>query len=154
MVGTIGKITVSPNAPNIIPDKVTMSLEIRGKTSLEIQEILTAFTLDCLDCEEKRAVQIERKVLLDQAPAEMDEVVIEAIKNSAELLNLPYLVLGSMAGHDAAHMAAITRSGMIFVPSVGGKSHCPEEESRLEDMEKAANVLLHSILSLDEKLDV
>lgn len=154
VVGTIGKITVSPNAPNIIPDKVTMSLEIRGKTSLEIQEILTAFTLDCLDCEEKRAVQIERKVLLDQAPAEMDEVVIEAIKNSAELLNLPYLVLGSMAGHDAAHMAAITRSGMIFVPSVGGKSHCPEEESRLEDMEKAANVLLHSILSLDEKLDV
>lgn len=92
--------------------------------------------------------------MLDQAPAEMDEVVMEAIKSSAELLNFPYLILGSMAGHDAAHMAAITRSGMIFVPSVGGKSHCPEEESRLEDIEKAANVLLHSILSLDEKLDV
>lgn len=154
VVGTIGKITVSPNAPNIIPDKVTMSLEVRGKTSLEIQEVLATFTLDCLDCKEKRAVQIERKVLLDQAPAEMDEVVMEAIKSSAELLNFPYLILGSMAGHDAAHMAAITRSGMIFVPSVGGKSHCPEEESRLEDIEKAANVLLHSILSLDEKLDV
>ncbi|MED4054572.1 Zn-dependent hydrolase [Niallia taxi] len=154
VVGTIGKITASPNAPNIIPDKVTMTLEVRGKTSLEIQEVLAAFTLDCLDCKEKRAVQIERKVLLDQAPAEMDEVVMEAIKSSAELLNFPYLILGSMAGHDAAHMAAITRSGMIFVPSVGGKSHCPEEESRLEDIEKAANVLLHSILSLDEKLDV
>lgn len=154
VVGTIGKITVTPNAPNIIPDKVTMSLEIRGKTSLEIQEVLTAFTLDCLDCKEKRAVKIERNVLLDQAPAKMDEVVMQVIKNSAELLNFPYLVLGSMAGHDAAHMAAITRSGMIFVPSVGGKSHCPEEESRLEDIEKAANVLLHSILLLDEKLDV
>lgn len=153
-VGTIGKLIVSPNAPNIIPDKVIMSLEIRGKTSLEIKEVLTAFTRECLACKEKRAVQIERKMVLEQAPAEMDEVVMEAIKTSAELLHFPYLVLGSMAGHDAAHMAAITRSGMIFVPSVGGKSHCPEEESRLKDIEKAANVLLHSILLLDEKLDV
>ncbi|MBW7461117.1 M20/M25/M40 family metallo-hydrolase, partial [Paenibacillus sepulcri] len=61
--------------------------------------------------------------------------------------------LGSMAGHDAAHMASLTRSGMLFVPSLDGKSHCPEEASRIEDIEKVGNVLLHAILALDEKLD-
>ncbi|MEW8986202.1 MAG: M20/M25/M40 family metallo-hydrolase, partial [Bacillus sp. (in: firmicutes)] len=64
------------------------------------------------------------------------------------------LLLGSMAGHDATHMASITKSGMLFVPSLDGKSHCPEEESRLEDIEIVANVLLNTLLALDKRFDV
>jgi N-carbamoyl-L-amino-acid hydrolase len=71
----------------------------------------------------------------------------------SQQLGYPSYPLGSMAGHDAAHMAALTRAGMLFVPSIDGKSHCPEEESRIEDMEKVGNVLLHSILALDQQLD-
>jgi N-carbamoyl-L-amino-acid hydrolase len=154
VVGTIGKINVSPNAPNIIPEKVTMTLEIRGKSSEEIHEVLDHFNKDFRRIKESRPVQIDRKIILDQPPAQMDDFVIHSIQKNAESLDIPSFLLGSMAGHDATHMASITKSGMLFVPSLQGKSHCPEEESRLEDIEKVANVLLYTILSLDQRLDV
>ncbi|MCM3790026.1 Zn-dependent hydrolase [Domibacillus indicus] len=154
VVGTIGKVDVSPNAPNIIPEKIEMILEIRGKSSSEIYEVLKKFDTDLIKIRESRPVQIKRKVILDQTPAPMNELVVKTIQDCAESLNYPSYSLGSMAGHDATHMASLTKSGMLFVPSLDGKSHCPEEESRLEDIEKVANVLLHTILSLDQKLDV
>jgi len=153
VVGTIGRMNILPNAPNIIPHKVCMTLEIRGKSSVEIQDILAAFTTECLRVTEKRFVHIDRKVLLNQSPASMDSFIIDTMKEIVSNWEYPYYLLGSMAGHDAAHMANITKSGMLFVPSLGGKSHCPDEESRLEDIEKAANTLLHTILMLDQKLD-
>ena len=96
---------------------------------------------------------MQRTVMLDQLPAPMDDEVIRVSGEQAHSLGYPFHLLGSMAGHDAAHMASITRSGMLFVPSIGGKSHCPDEESRIEDIEKISNVLLHTILELDQRLD-
>jgi N-carbamoyl-L-amino-acid hydrolase len=56
----------------------------------------------------------------------------------------------SGAGHDAQDMAVITPTGMIFVPSVNGISHAPEEFSTPEAIAKGANVLLQSILDIDK----
>ena len=56
----------------------------------------------------------------------------------------------SGAGHDAQNMARIAPTGMIFVPSVGGISHSPKEYARPEDMANGANVLLHTILKIDQ----
>ncbi|MGP7816953.1 Zn-dependent hydrolase [Niallia sp. 01092] len=154
VVGTIGKIEVIPNAPNIIPEKVNMVLEIRGKLSSEIYEVVEELNAHFKRIQESRPVQIERNIILDQSPAPMDETVIKTLQKCAESLNYPSYLLGSMAGHDATHMASLTKSGMLFVPSLEGKSHCPEEESRMEDIEKVANVLLQTILLLDQKLDI
>ncbi|WP_445489024.1 Zn-dependent hydrolase [Niallia sp. 03133] len=153
VVGTIGKLDVFPNAPNIIPDKVNMVLEIRGSTSSDIDEVLHELNRCLVKINKSRPIRIERKVILNQSPAPMDESVVQTIQKSAESLNYPSYMLGSMAGHDATHMASLTKSGMLFVPSLEGKSHCPEEESRMDDIEIVANVLLHSILSLDKELD-
>ena len=78
----------------------------------------------------------------------MDKMV-----QAMEAMSEPYLTLASMAGHDATHLAGVTRSGMLFVRSIDGKSHCPEEDSRLDDIEKAGNALLQVILLLDKELD-
>ena len=59
----------------------------------------------------------------------------------------------SGAGHDAQDMALIAPTGMIFVPSKSGISHSPKEFTSAEDMANGANVLLHTILALDKKLD-
>ncbi|MDA0985803.1 MAG: M20/M25/M40 family metallo-hydrolase [Bacteroidetes bacterium] len=56
----------------------------------------------------------------------------------------------SGAGHDAQDMALITPTGMIFVPSVDGISHAPDEYSTPAAIAKGANLLLHSILELDK----
>lgn len=154
VVGTVGSMQVKPNAPNIIPEEVTFLVEIRGKTRLEIGEVLDAWESRIQAVTRKRAAaRIRRKLILDQHPSPMDEVVIQVCEEQAAQLGYSACRLGSMAGHDATHMASITRSGMLFVPSLGGKSHCPEEESRIEDIEKVANVLLHAMLELDDTLE-
>jgi N-carbamoyl-L-amino-acid hydrolase len=48
----------------------------------------------------------------------------------------------SGAGHDAQYMAAIAPTGMIFVPSRDGRSHCEEEFTAMDDIEPGANALL------------
>ena len=98
-------------------------------------------------------MHIQRSVLLDQAAVALDETVMNAMARGIVTRTEPYVTLTSMAGHDATHMASITRSGMLFVRSIGGKSHCPDENCYREDIEKAGNALLESILLLDKELD-
>jgi N-carbamoyl-L-amino-acid hydrolase len=153
VVGTIGRIVNYPNAANIIPEKVVFNLEARGKSTEEIQQVISSWNVAVEEIVRRRRGKVERRVVLDQAPATMDQTVIEVCKEQADALAHETLHLGSMAGHDAVHMSALTRAGMLFVPSIDGKSHCPEEESRMADIEKVANVLLHAILSLDQRLE-
>ena len=62
---------------------------------------------------------------------------------------MSFMFMPSGAGHDAQDMAAIAPTGMIFVPSVGGISHSPNEFTSADDMANGASVLLQSILAVD-----
>ncbi len=130
-----------------------LAVEIRGETVEQIAETRALWDQQKADISQKRGIRIEATTKLNQAPAQMSDTVMEVIEREAKQLGLASMRLGSMAGHDAAHMASLTKSGMIFVPSLDGKSHCPEEESRMSDIEKAANVLLQTLLTLDEQED-
>ena len=152
-VGTIGQLDVFPNALNIIPGTCELFLEIRGSTEQEMKDLIQQLGPFFEDVSRRRNIRLERKIILNQKPVDMDEIVIDTISNQVNGLQIPFYLLGSMAGHDATHMASITKAGMIFVPSIDGKSHCPEEKSRMEDIEKAANAMLYTILELDKILD-
>ena len=78
-----------------------------------------------------------------------DGRVKNAIETSARGLGLSATHLPSGAGHDAQHMARLGPIGMIFVPSVGGISHAPQEFTKPRDVVNGANVLLQTILTLD-----
>ncbi|MDT8861365.1 Zn-dependent hydrolase [Alkalihalobacillus sp. MEB130] len=153
VVGTVGKLMVLPNSANIIPAEVRFTLEVRGKTKEEMKDVIEKWENDVKQIQINRSVRIDRSVLLNQDPAPMDALLIKKTEEAAKHLGYESLLLGSMAGHDATHMASITRSGMIFVPSIDGRSHCPEEFSRMEDIEKVANVFLHTLLALDCELN-
>lgn len=151
LVGTIGKIDAYPNSANIIPGEVVLAVEIRGETQEQIAAARQLWEKQKAAVVQKRGVTLEATTKLDQAPAQMSETVMKACEQETRQLGLTSMRLSSMAGHDAAHMASLTKSGMIFVPSLDGKSHCPEEESRISDIEKVANVLLQTLLTLDEQ---
>lgn len=60
--------------------------------------------------------------------------------------------LHSGAGHDAmAIVKVIKDTGMIFAPSVNGRSHCPQEWTEWHDVENSVNVLLNTILKMDQQ---
>jgi N-carbamoyl-L-amino-acid hydrolase len=153
-VGTVGKISAEPGAPNVIPGKVVTSLEIRDLSSDVIQKVYEAIEAKGQEIAKASNVQIEFRALDTTAdPAIMTAAIQNEIKASAEKLGLSSMKMPSGAGHDAQDMAIIAPTGMIFVPSKGGISHSPKEFTSAADMANGANVLLHTILALDKKLD-
>jgi len=66
-------------------------------------------------------------------------------------LGLAFVELPSGAGHDAVQMARLGPMGMLFVPSAGGRSHCPEEWTAPEHVEAGTSALLATLLELDSR---
>ncbi len=95
---------------------------------------------------EKRGcpIRIEETRRVEHSP--FDEKLVMRVLDAAEELGCPALRMVSGAGHDANYMNQIAPTAMIFVPSIGGRSHVEVENTKWEDCEAGANVLLHSIL--------
>ena len=74
------------------------------------------------------------------------------LATALDSLDLPYLALPSFAGHDTNQLAKIAPVAMLFVPSRGGRSHCPEEWTAPEDMVTGARALLASLCAVDASL--
>jgi N-carbamoyl-L-amino-acid hydrolase len=152
-VGTVGRIKAEPSATNVIPGKVVTSLEIRDLSSEVIEKVFQAISAKSKEIMAESKVAIEILSLDTTAdPALMDSSIQAEIKKSASQLGLSSRFMPSGAGHDSQDMALIAPTGMIFVPSKGGISHSPKEYTSANDMANGANVLLHTILSLDKKL--
>ena len=152
VVGTVGQLSVFPNSPNIIPGQADFTLEIRGESDEQINKAIKRIEETWNIIADKRNVSIKQEPFLNQQPILLDEELVTIVKQAAKQLEEPCLVLPSMAVHDAAHMSAVAKSVMVFVKSIEGKSHCPEEYSRQEDIEKAGNLLLHTIVKVDQQL--
>ncbi|CUH95994.1 hypothetical protein P22_2082 [Propionispora sp. 2/2-37] len=153
VVGTIGSLEVFPNAANIVPGEVELTLEFRCSQTAVGKQIIAA--LDRIEerIAQERGVTVRREVILDQAAVAMDRQIIAALDKSLNKMEEPFLNLVSMAGHDAAHMVNFAKTGMLFVQSIDGKSHCPEEKTDMKDIVKAGNGLLQAVLILDKELN-
>lgn len=151
VVGTIGYVKVLPNAASIIPGSVELILELRCCSEEIRQRVKARVGVLTKEIDEKRGVTIERKLNLDQKEMPMDPEVIAAIDQGIAIMGQEPVTLVSMAGHDAANMARVTRSAMIFVQSINGKSHCPEEATDIDRIEETVNAMLQAVLILDDK---
>ncbi|WP_281164587.1 Zn-dependent hydrolase [Liquorilactobacillus sicerae] len=153
VVGTIGFAEIEPNAANIIPGRVRFNVDLRSGDWGLVEEAIS-YLGKLFTNLEKIGLKVTRNVILNQKPVDLNAKIIQTFSNTiAADSNLNLKVFTSMAGHDAANMAHIGRSGMLFVKSIDGKSHCKEEYSKIEDIEVAGNVLLQTILDLDRELD-
>lgn len=149
-VATNGKINALPGAPNVIPGKVEMTLEIRD---LDFEKILAVFDkieLAAKTIEKETGVAISYSDLNEDIPAMTDKRIQNLIAASAKNLGLTHKFMPSGAGHDTQDMARIAPTGMIFVPSKDGISHSPKEFTSPQDMANGASVLLQTILKLDK----
>ena len=153
-VGTVGRITAEPGAPNVIPGKVIMSLELRDLQEDKIDRLYQKIKEEAVAIEKKTDTKITfTPIEATAVPAPTDPRIQKFIIEAARELGLTSLLMPSGAGHDAQNLARIASAGLIFVPSVGGISHSPKEYTRPEDMENGVNVLLHTILKIDRSED-
>ena len=150
-VGTVGKIEALPGAPNVIPGKVKLSLEIRdldeSKIDFLFREIEKKAQLIALENETNISFS---SIDINASPALMNKQIQSLIIDATNELDYSFKKIPSGAGHDAQDMAIIAPSGMIFIPSVDGISHSPKEFSTDEAVYKGVNILLNTVLKLDK----
>ena len=150
-VGTVGQIRAEPGAPNVIPGRVTMSLELRDLDAAKVRRLFAAIEREAGAIGEASGTTFAFAVLTDHGPALCDPAMQQLVADSARALGLASRTLPSGAGHDAQEMARLAPTAMIFVPSAGGISHSPKEFTAPEDCANGANVLLHAVLAADRR---
>ena len=150
-VATVGNIQVTPNAVNVVPGEVTLGVEFRDVDTNCLAAAETTLRRNVAEIADANRVSISvshveaaRAVPL---PARMQGLVVEA----ADQAGLPFESLPSGAGHDAQAIAAITEAGMVFVPSVEGISHSPNEFTPPADCANGAQALLNMLLMADAR---
>jgi N-carbamoyl-L-amino-acid hydrolase len=146
IVGTVGRVEVHPGAPNVIPGRVVLEVEIRGMDNGVLDAAAAAL--------QARATAAGGQVAAGHRmePIWADPDLRATIADTCTALGLPYLHLPSGAGHDAMNMAEICPIGMIFVPSEGGVSHAPDEFTQARHCIDGGRLLLATLLELDKRL--
>lgn len=149
----VGAVRYHPGAFNIVPARAELSLEVRAGAVEEFENLKTEALRQAELAAARFDLGLEVFHLGQRLPVEMDPAARAAIRESAAAFGLRALDLGSRAGHDAQALAAVCPTGMIFVPSVEGLSHSPDEFTPWEDCLNGANVLLQTTLRLAARLE-
>jgi beta-ureidopropionase / N-carbamoyl-L-amino-acid hydrolase len=150
-VGTVGRIEIEPNSPNVIPGRATMSVEFRDLSEQVLRELGDAVKARGAEIAKDTGTSVNFTLASTNVPAMASSGVQDAIGRAAAAGKLNTMKLPSGAGHDAQQIAKLCPMGMIFVPSVGGISHSPKELTTWEDCANGANVLLRTVLELDQR---
>jgi hydantoinase/carbamoylase family amidase len=130
-LATVGALEVVPGATNVVPERVTASVDARAPTAESLEALIAAIGFE---------------PTWRQDPVAMSGLPLEALR--AVLPEAPELVSG--AGHDAMVLAAAgVPTAMLFVRSLnGGASHCPDELSSAEDIALAVDALTETLARL------
>ncbi|MDP2956074.1 MAG: M20 family metallo-hydrolase [Longimicrobiales bacterium] len=148
-VGTVGALQVFPGAPDIVPGRAELSLDIRDMDEDRIGSFFLEMQAEAGRIGLGTGTEFAFTRYHRHEPVETHPVIREIFEEATVELGLSSRRLLSGAGHDAQTMGKIAPVGLIFIPSVGGVSHSPEEYSRPEDIRNGAAVLLRSVLKLD-----
>ena len=149
-VTTMGRIEVEPDVINVIPERTRFTLDFRqyiepdfkiGKKKVE--ELVRKIA-------DKNGLKHSLEMVADIEPVRFDSTMVDLVQKEANKLELSNVRMPSGAGHDAGLISHCCPSSMIFIPSVKGISHSPEEKTRNKDIENGANLLLRCILSLSK----
>jgi len=149
-VGTVGRIQAWPGAANVIPGRVSCTLELRDLDDAKIMRLYERIRSESIEIGRQNETTFEFSAIEANLSAKTDARLREVVAHAARELGLSTRLLPSGAGHDAQSIALLGPIGMIFVPSVGGISHSPREFTRPADIVNGANVLLGAVLAADE----
>ena len=152
VVATVGRIEVAPNAANAVPGVATLTLEVRSDSDAVLDSFPETLMAGLAD--ELAALRLTAAMspLSRARPTACSPEVMNAIESAAGRLGYASMRLPSGAGHDAVYMAPTGPIGMVFIPCLGGRSHCPEEWIEPAQLLDGTRVLYDTVLELDRVL--
>jgi beta-ureidopropionase / N-carbamoyl-L-amino-acid hydrolase len=151
-VATVGSMRVRPNSPNVVPGEVFLTVDLRHPDAAVLEtmeaELNAALGAAC----DPLGLSVASTKLWDQPPVIFDPQCVAAVRGAAEACGFKVRDMVSGAGHDAAYVARVVPTAMIFVPCRGGVSHNEAEFSSQEQCAAGAQVLLQAVLDYDRWL--
>ncbi|MBY4677017.1 Zn-dependent hydrolase [Marinobacterium arenosum] len=149
-LGTVGFMQVYPNSRNTIPGEITFSADLRNPDPQVLQTMHDQLVAFCDQLAGQRGLEIEVDHFWYFAPVEFN--ASDDVKAAAEALGYSHMDIYAGAGHDACYMADLVPTGMVFTPCENGISHNEVENTRPEQCEAGANVLLHAMLGASARI--
>jgi N-carbamoyl-L-amino-acid hydrolase len=147
-VANIGVATVHPGVSNIVPGRAELVHEMRSADADALEQLAQRCEALASEVGRARGIGVDIRRMSATAPVSCSPRVQAAVASACKQLGLGHTTLYSAAGHDAQNLASITESGMLFIPSRGGRSHRVDETSDAEAIERGASVLLRTLLDL------
>lgn len=150
LVATVGKLSVSPGVSNVIPGKVTGSLDIRDMDNERKEHAISEMENAVRDICSRRNLSYHIETIMETPPVHCSVKLTERIAAGLIKNGIKPIQMMSGAGHDAMAMAKITDIGMIFVRCKDGVSHHPDEYVSPHDLQAGVQVMLDTVIGLIE----
>jgi len=148
-VATVGRMHVCPNSVTTIPGQVLLWVDLRD-VDPDVQRRAARAVLEAAaEIAARRGLRVSSDVLSEQPPIVLSAWPRAILYDECRARGLAYRVLPSGAGHDAAVVARLAPSAMVFIPCADGVSHSPREQASPEDIALAAQVLCNTLRRMD-----
>jgi len=163
VTGMVGKLDVTPNSNQFVPELVEGKIEIRtfSREVVEQNDFHALISSLLAQVEETYGIRCELEEIRrinypnPTGPSIMCAENVRKMEKICDELGYSHKIINNGTGHDSMIMTDFTDTNMLYVPSRnGGVSHCPEEWTEYEDIKKGADVLLHLIMDLSRKENV
>ncbi|HEY1370643.1 MAG TPA: Zn-dependent hydrolase [Gaiellaceae bacterium] len=148
-VGTVGELEVHPSLINAIPERIRMSLDIRGVDEPAFQGVARDIAAFAEERAAARGVRAEYRQRQSLPATPLDERILAALTGAAAATGEPHMQMPSGAAHDTMCVADRVPSAMVFVPCKDGISHSPAEDADPADAALAAGIILEAIRVLN-----
>ena len=145
--GTVGSATVFPSSRNVIPGRVTFTVDIRHPDAAGLQAMHERFEATCQKVAKTHGVGVSIHEVSHFPPTPFDPKMVDAVRAAAVANHFSCMDIVTGAGHDAVYLASVAPTGMIFIPCKDGISHNEIEDAKPEDLGAGAQVLCDAMLA-------
>lgn len=150
-VATTSQVTAWPGSSNVVSGTARLEAEMRSTDQVWLDAARARLAEQVEARTRQLGVEVELAWVHDNPPQPLDDTLQSAVVRATETLGHSWTPIPSGATHDAVHLARSIPTAMIFVPSVAGRSHCPEEFTGIADIVRGIDVLTETVLALDRR---
>ena len=133
-VATVGTISVEPAQVNVVPGLARFTIDARHSDNARRMELVAEIEKACKVIGHERDLLVEVRTLRDRPPVALNERTADVLRRACRAAGVEPRDMTSGAGHDTQILTAAAHTGMLFVPSIGGRSHRADEATAAEDV--------------------
>jgi N-carbamoyl-L-amino-acid hydrolase len=151
-VASVGLLENRPNSRNVVPGEVFFTVDLRHPDESVLDVMEKEYQAALPKIAEELKLELEEKRIWNSPAVKFNPDLIACVRHGAEQAGFPTRDMASGAGHDAAYIARVAPTTMIFVPCLGGLSHNEAESTSFDECAAGSQVLLNAVLEYDRRL--